>query len=251
MKLPSVITTRPNGQADYMLSALKNSGYKAHHLPLMEIVPVADNAEAAVLRNTILNTNQYAAIVVVSINAAEHGLRWLDNYWPQYPQGIDWIAVGPSTAEVLEKAGLIVHCPENSFDTEGMLTLECLHADKIAGKKVLLWRGVGGRETLADTLRGQGATVDYAELYQRQDIVHSAQQWQQALADNPVLILSSTQQIEIVCQQVADIAHRIRLLIVPTERSARIARENGFTQVVAAASARDEDMLAALKANTQ
>ena len=63
-------------------------------------------------------------------------------------------------------------------------------------------------------------------------------------------MLSSTQQIEIACQQVADIAQRIRLLIVPTERSARIAQESGFTRVVAAASARDDDMLAALKANT-
>lgn len=251
MSLPSVIVTRPNGQVDYLLSVLQRQGYAVSHRPLMEIVPVPDNAQNLALRNKVLQTDEYAVIVVVSINAAEHGLRWLDNYWPQYPVGIDWIAVGPSTAEVLEKAGLSVHCPENSFDTEGMLTLECLHADKITGKKVLLWRGVGGRETLADTLRGQGATVDYAELYQRQDIVHSPEHWQQALTDKPVLMLSSTQQIDIVCQQVADIAQRIRLLIVPTERSARIAKDNGFTQVVVAASARDDDMVAALIANTQ
>ena len=251
MSLPSVIVTRPTGQEDYILSALGQGGYRTHHLPLMKIVPVEDNTRSAVLRTTVQNTDQYAVIVVVSMNAAEHGLRWLDDYWPQYPIGIDWIAVGPSTAEVLEKAGLTVHCPENSFDTEGMLTLECLHADRITGKKVLLWRGVGGRETLANTLRAQGAQVDYAELYERQDIVHSPQQWQQALADKPVLMLSSTQQIEIVCQQVEDIAQRIRLLIVPTERSARIAKEHGFTQVVAAASSHDDDLLAALKANTQ
>lgn len=251
MSLPSVIITRPNGQEGYLLSALQQKGYSTEHFPLMDIVPVTDDARTAVLRNITQNSDQYAVIVVVSINAAEHGLRWLDAYWPQYPVGIDWIAVGPSTAEVLEKAGLKVHCPENSFDTEGMLTLECLHADKITGKKVLLWRGVGGRETLADTLRGQGASVDYAELYERQDIVHSPEKWQQALASKPVLMLSSTQQVEIACQQVEDIAQRIRLLIVPTERSARIAKENGFTQVVAAASARDDDMLAALVANTQ
>lgn len=251
MSLPSVIITRPNGQADYLLSALQQQGYSTTHFPLMDIVPVADDAQAVALRAIVQNTDQYAVIVVVSINAAEHGLRWLDNYWPQYPVGIDWIAVGPSTAEVLEKAGLSVHCPENSFDTEGMLTLDCLHADKITGKKVLLWRGVGGRETLASTLRAQGAKVDYAEFYQREDRVHSPAQWQQALANKPVLMLSSSQQIEIACQQVADIAQRIRLLIVPTERSARIAKENGFTQVVAAASARDDDMLAALVANTQ
>lgn len=251
MSLPSVIITRPNGQEDYLLSALERQGYSTTHLPLMDIVPVEDDARSATLRNIVLNTDQYAVIVVVSINAAQHGLRWLDTYWPQYPIGIDWIAVGPSTAEVLENAGFQVHCPENSFDTEGMLTLECLQADKITGKKVLLWRGVGGRETLANSLRAQGASVDYAELYERQDIVHSPDKWQQALAKQPVLMLSSTQQVEIACQQVADLAQRIRLLIVPTERSARIAKEKGFTQVVAAASARDDDMLDALIAHTE
>lgn len=243
---PPVIVTRPQHQAEPILQQLAQLGYSAIHRPLMEIVPVADDAKAGALRQTMQNIDQYNAVVVISMNAAEIGLQWLDNYWPQHPIGIDWIAVGPSTAEILTNAGLAVHCPDSGFDSEAMLSLPCLNPAQMAGKKVLLWRGIGGRELLANTLRSHGAVVDYAELYERQEIHYTGEQWQQALAVPPILMLSSTQALDIVCQQVANLAERIDTLIVPSMRSSEDAKRRGFNQVITAASARDEDMLACL-----
>jgi len=35
------------------------------------------------------------------------------------------------------------------------------------GKKVMIFRGIGGRDVLAETLKARGATVTFAECYQR------------------------------------------------------------------------------------
>lgn len=243
---PNVIVTRPQHQVGPILNRLQQLGYSHIHHPLMHIAPLADDNNAGYLRQRIQNIDEYQAVVVVSMNAAEIGLQWLDNYWPQYPVGIDWIAVGPSTAEILTNAGLTVHCPASGFDSEAMLTLPCLNPMQMAGKKVLLWRGIGGREMLASTLRAHGAVVDYAELYERQEIQYGAQQWQTALQNNAVLMLSSTQALDILCSQLPNAAVYVSTLIVPSERSSVDAKARGFKHVITAASARDEDMLACL-----
>ena len=247
MPASPVIVTRPAHQSAPILQQLDALGWASIPLPLMDIRPLADDAQAQPLRNTIMNLDHYDAVVVISMNAAEIGLEWMHNYWPQAPVGIDWIAVGPSTAEILENAGLTVHCPTSGFDSEAMLELPCLHPSTLAGKKVLLWRGIGGREFLASTLRGHGAQVDYAELYHRQEIHHSSATWQQALAKRPILMLSSTQALDIVCAQVPNLADHLSALIVPSTRSSNDAKSRGFQRVITAASARDEDMLACLQ----
>ncbi|QQD25346.1 uroporphyrinogen-III synthase [Venatoribacter cucullus] len=245
---PAVIVTRPAEQAGPLLQALQQRGYATRHLPLMDIVPLADDDAAATsgLRARLMNLDEYRAVIVISVNAATIGLEWLDRYWPQPPLGIEFYAVGPSTAEVLEQARLTVHCPAERFDSEGILALPGLQPEVIAGQKVLLWRGIGGREKLASVLRERGAQVDYAELYERREQHYSADQWQAALQDKPLLMLSSTQALDIVCAQVPDLPQRIQALILPAERSADMARERGFTRVLVAASARDEHMLACL-----
>src|SRR5690606_17336275 len=74
-------------------------------------------------------------------------------------------AVGPGTAAVLEKHGLHVSFPTTATNSEALLALpELQHID---GMKALIVRGSGGRELIAETLRGRGASVDYAELYLR------------------------------------------------------------------------------------
>ncbi|GAA6144917.1 uroporphyrinogen-III synthase [Thalassolituus maritimus] len=244
----AVVITRPADQADELLSQVKDMGLDVRHHPLIDITRFEDDdsGPARSIRQAILNIDQYQAVIAISQNAAESGLSWLDDYWPQHPVGIRWYAVGPTTAESLRQAGLPVEMPVDQFDSEGVLALPSLQA--VDDEKILIWRGVGGRETLANILRERGAQVDYAELYERRQIDWAAQDWERTLRSSPVLVLSSGQALAIAQQQVPDIATRVRAIIVPSERVATYAREQGCTDVVVAASARNEDTLHSLRA---
>lgn len=249
MAVIPIIVTRPDGQAGGLIAELSALGLPVRHHPLIDIVPLADDEQALAsgLRQRILDIDHYTAVIAISINAAAIGLDWLDRYWPQPPLGIHWCAVGPSTAEVLQQQGFTVHSPVTTYDSEGLLALPVMQSNVIGGHKVLLWRGVGGREKLAAVLSERGAQVDYAELYERREIAWGAEQWAETLAGEPLLLLSSNQALDIVEQQVPDLPQRVRAIMLPGERVAAVARSRGYREVLVAASARDEDMLACLR----
>ncbi len=60
-----------------------------------------------------------------------------------------------------------VIAPQDGFDSEAVIALPEFAADAVRGRKVLIFRGDGGRELLADTLRERGASVEYVTCYRR------------------------------------------------------------------------------------
>ncbi|WP_276783514.1 uroporphyrinogen-III synthase [Thalassolituus oleivorans] len=245
-----VVVTRPRDQADELITAIAAMGIEVRHQPLIDIVPFADDSSGASqrLRSQFLDIDHYDAVIAISQNAAECGLDWLDRYWPQCPVGIAWYAVGPTTADALRNSGMTVSMPETRFDSEGLLAVAGLQENAIRGRKILIWRGVGGRETLAEVLRARGAVVEYAELYERTQVPYSQAQWHEVLEEKPLLLLSSGQALDIAEQQVTDLAQQVAGILVPSERVAERANSAGYACVLVAASARNEDTLASLRA---
>lgn len=244
-----MVVTRPKQHAQELMDELQASGLEVRHQPLIEITPLEDDdsTQAIRIRQVILNLDNYHAVIAISQNAAESGITWLQNYWPQMPVGIQWFAVGPTTAEVLRQEDLSVQQPETDFSSEGLLALESLHADQVKDKKILILRGVGGRETLAKVLRDRGATVEYAELYMRHPKTLSASDWNQVLDNRPLVLFSSGQALSIAEEQVPELAMRVRAILVPSSRVAEQAKKQGYPEVLLAASARNEDTLACLQ----
>ncbi|WP_205523206.1 uroporphyrinogen-III synthase, partial [Pseudomonas viridiflava] len=70
---------------------------------------------------------------------------------------------------ILTEHGLTVSYPARGDDSEALLALRELQAALAtsASPRVLILRGEGGREALAECLRGQGVAVDYLPLYRR------------------------------------------------------------------------------------
>jgi uroporphyrinogen-III synthase len=121
--------------------------------PAIVILPPAD---AAPLAHAQAALAAYDIAIFVSANAVEFGAppsaRWPAHSVPFAP--------GPGTAEALAAAGIPnPHVPVDVARQRGIARAASL-AD-VTGKRVVVFRGEGGREFLGDTLRARGATVDH------------------------------------------------------------------------------------------
>ncbi|NVZ19165.1 uroporphyrinogen-III synthase [Pseudomonas costantinii] len=156
-----VLLTRPAEESMALAASLSEAGIFSSSLPLLEIEPLPVTAEQ---HSVFRDLGSYCAVIVVSKPAARLALQQLVKPWPPLP----WFSVGAATAQVLADHGLNVHYPQTGDDSEALLALPALRA-AIArpGARVLILRGEGGRELLAERLCEQGASVDYVELYRR------------------------------------------------------------------------------------
>jgi uroporphyrinogen-III synthase len=150
-----IVVTRPREQADRLAARLRSEGAIPVVFPAIEIrplvvapVPLAD----------------YDLAIFISANAVLHGLPAVA-ITPRATGSII-VAIGSATAAALAAANVAnVRAPIEHFDSEGVLAMPELQA--ITGKRVLIVRGVGGRDALAKTMRARGALVDYLECYER------------------------------------------------------------------------------------
>ena len=154
-----IVITRPAKQAAVLAQHVAALGGTPFICPAIVILPPADRAPLERARREL---ERYDHAIFVSVNAVEHtfakALAW--------PERVRAFAPGPGTAAALENAGLHnVHLPATTMDSEGLLALPEL-AD-VAGKRVAIFRGSGGRELLGETLTARGAHVDYIECYRR------------------------------------------------------------------------------------
>lgn len=156
-----VLLTRPAEESALLAASLSDVGIFSRSLPLLEIeaLPVTPEQQAV-----WADLGRYCAVIVVSKPAARLGVQRLERHWPRLP----WFSVGAATAQVLADQGLDVHYPPSGDDSEALLALPALReAVARTDARVLILRGEGGRELLAERLREQGASVDYLELYRR------------------------------------------------------------------------------------
>jgi uroporphyrinogen-III synthase len=160
-----LIVTRPATQAAAWVPALQALGCDARALPLIAIEALADSAP---LRAAWLALPRYALVMFVSANAVRHFFAAATGPWPAAPRAG---ATGPGTAAALRAAGVppaaLVEpvASATRFDSEA-LWAQLAHEDWV-GRRALVVRGEDGRDWLAETLRGRGASVDFVAAYRR------------------------------------------------------------------------------------
>jgi uroporphyrinogen-III synthase len=163
-----VLITRPQPQADEWVAGLRDAGVDAAALPLIHIEPPAD---PGAVRDAWGALPGCALAMFVSPNAVA---RFFEHRpaGAQWPAGVWAGATGPGTSGALRRAGVpeadIVE-PEpgtGPFDSEA-LWRRLAPRRPWYGVQVLVVRGEGGRDWLAQTLQQQGAQVRFVEAYRR------------------------------------------------------------------------------------
>ncbi len=153
-----VLVTRPEPQAGPLARRLSALGANVYRLPAVELHPREDRASQRAALGPI---DRFHWVVFVSANAVRFGVTLLDGR--RDPR---LAAVGPATAAALNHAGYRVSLvPHGGYDSEHLLASpEFAH---VQGQRILIVRGGGGRELLAEQLTARGADVTYAEVYDR------------------------------------------------------------------------------------
>ncbi len=165
-----VLVTRPQAQAAEWVARLQALGVAAAAVPLLGIDGPAD---VHAVRRAWAGLAQHRAVMFVSPNAVERFFAAAtDSGAPAWPAGVLAAGTGPGTQAALLQAGVPpaqVLCPapdSPKFDSEALWPL-LRGCGPWAGASMLVVRGEGGRDWLADHLRAEGADVHFVEAYRR------------------------------------------------------------------------------------
>lgn len=245
-----LLLTRSEPDNQRLARGLAAIGVQTLSTPLLHIEP---EPRSAAQRELLLEIDRYHAVIVVSPVAARLGLECLDEYWPQWPVGLEWFAVGQSTAAVLQAAGLPAHAPDHGQDSEALIALPRWQALlRTSHLRVLIWRGVGGREHLAENIREHGGRVDYLELYRRLPSANLPCALDAATeAGVTGILILSVQALEYWHQAAAEQWPQQAgwRCWVPSQRVAERAAALGCTDIIVCSGADDSAVIEAVKAH--
>jgi uroporphyrinogen-III synthase len=223
-----VIVTRPARQAAGLTRQLAALGATPVVFPAIVILPPANRAPLHAAHAAL---EQYDVAIFVSANAVEYGVPAPE----AWPSKLLALAPGPGTAAALAATGIAgARIPASTFDSAGLLALPELR--DVAGKRVVIFRGEGGRGDLGDTLRERGASVTYVECYRRAAPATGAAGLSEVLREGRAhaLTLTSSEGLDNLCALLAaQDLERLRRVpaFVPHPRIAEHARELGFVPV--------------------
>ena len=254
MSAKTIIVTRPSGQARQLIEVLtrtiefsgvaKRSFPEILSLPLLTIVPKTDEVLADHIASALKNAD---LAIFVSPNAIECVMRLLERDWQDFSKSIIPIGVmGGSSKLALQNHGIgaeenptpIVMPQDNEqWDSEGLW-----HELQSLGwtwqnKKVVIFKGEGGRDWLADTLSKSGAHVEAISTYTRVPLDVDNPAWQ-AIHDldfsKSLWMLTSSEAVRYlgsVMQDQFTQSLSIASALCPHHNIADAAQEIGFGEV--------------------
>jgi len=218
--------TRPRAQAARLARLIEQAGGRALLFPAIEIEDVP--APAALSR-----LHQFDLAIFVSPTAVAKAMPQI----AAWPERVRVAAVGAGTRRALEKFGVTqIITPKSGADSEALLATREL--GDVAGKRIAILRGDGGRALLGDTFVERGAKVEYLTCYRRLVPKPPARPWK--AGDLAALTVSSSQGLENLFAVLDPEMLRSTPLFVPHARIAERARALAVREVVLAGHSDDE-----------
>jgi uroporphyrinogen-III synthase len=243
-----VMVTRPAHQAAHLCGLISAAGGVPVPLPVLAVEDPHDPEAALAM---VRRLHEFDIAIFVSVNAVEKGMALVRRHGG-LPARLQLAAVGQRSAESLVQHGgrVDLQAPP-PYNSEALLATSELQS--VSGKRIVIFRGVGGRELLAETLRLRGAQVSYAEVYRRvKPDVKLADSVPHMTKIDIVMVTSQDGLRNLVAM--ADMEQRREWLlnlqlVAISPRVAQLANELGFKHpVLTAEQASDEAMVSACSA---
>jgi uroporphyrinogen-III synthase len=226
-----IVVTRPAGQAAHLATALVELG--AHPI-LFPVLTILDLENPKPLLDIAFRLDEFEIAVFVSPNAVNKSLNTIlaHRAWPAHLRAA---TVGESSERELARHGITrVLAPTGRFDSEALLELSELH--DVEGKRIVIFRGDGGRELMGDTLAARGAEVTHVTCYRRGRPTHDGamllKHWEQRTLD--ALTVTSSEGLRNLYAMVGKLGQawlRKTPLFVPHERIASQAGLFGLVDI--------------------
>lgn len=237
-----VLVTRPADQARQLAQLIAGAGGEAILFPALEIL---DAADLQPLHALIGRLEEFDFAIFISPTAVSKAMN-LIRARRELPPQLVIAAIGRGSRRALEHCGVRqVIAPQQQFDSEGLLALPLFQ--DMRGKRVVIFRGEGGRELLGSTLRERGAHVEYAECYRRGkpalDAAPLLHRW--ARGEVQAVTVTSGESLHNLFELLGKLGQqwlKKTPLFVPHPRIAEAARSLGLEQVVVTAAG-DEGLL--------
>jgi uroporphyrinogen-III synthase len=216
--------TRSEPGASRQSRELRAAGYDVWLAPVLEVEATAPSAPASAA-DIVVFLSEHAVLFTGDLTFCEHAQVF---------------ALGRRTQEVLAERGIHSTAPEDAT-SEGLLALREF-AD-VAGQRIVLVAGEGGREHLLLGLRAAGATVTRRACYRR----FAADDVQVDVAAIDAILAASGDGATLVARVWFPAGGRVDIpLLVPSQRVVEIAGDAGFTRVVLCSGADSAAWLEAL-----
>lgn len=240
-----VLFTRPETRVSDFASFVESEGGVVTNIPLIEIKALPDTRHARYLLDRL---TEFDICIFVSRSAVNYAY----SLQPNLTVGLGSrtiMAMGPGTAGDLSQKGVkSIITGTTRGGSEALLEQSALCADNVKGKRVLIFRGLGGREFLSEELHRREALTEYVELYQRvlpeNEIPRMSELWRSRKPD--VVVISSPEGLENLLHM-AGMENREAVLksklVVISPRLKQKAREKGFTADVLVCSGFSDDEL--------
>ena len=246
----AVLITRPDERGEQLTKMLAEAGIFAIHAPMFEIQAGGDLNE---LPNKLNQLKSGDYVFAVSKSAVDFAAQTLEDTGFNWRKDLHFFAVGQRTAEHFAcRTGAAVQFPTTQENSEGLLDLP--EMQQLAGKRILILRGNGGRELFPEQAQARGAEIDIAECYRRQNIDYDNVEQTSIFirAGIQTIVATSaeilTQLMEFVPAEQQDWLKNCRLITV-SQRLADLAHALGWQDVIISAKADNQALLQTLIAH--
>ena len=244
----TILVTRPEYQQQILSGLIEQEGGTPYCFPTLEIVPL-DNTQQLI--DTLGRLGEYDIAVFVSPNAATYVFDTLRSSDLSMPGSLLLACVGKGCTKTVEDHGFqVAITPASGIGSEGLLAHDVLKS--VQNKRIVIFRGNGGRELLAEELTRRGAKVDYCECYQRRiprtDPAPLTDELENGHID--VVTITSTQALKNLWVMLGDKAAAFLTslpVVVISERIGDTASNMGFGHVLVTKDTSDQAIVDTIK----